>query len=190
MKLHKVVLSLTASLLISEAHAAGAPVGYIFQPDSQIRANEMNSNFQELADRADAIQTDLNVKHQELSSRIDALELASSSAAEKLYIFTVNSYDGAIGRVTMNDGCRSVDASASFCSLQRIKNAIDTRGIEFQAGFSGGWLDEFPTPTGNLSTACDGWTSRLNIRSGVSLSATGYNSRPTCNTALPVVCCR
>ena len=172
MKLHKLVLSLTASLFIVDAYAAGAPVGYVFQPDSPIRANEMNANFQELADR------------------IDAVELSPPSAAGKLYIFATNSAVGGHGRTSMNGWCRSVDASASFCSKQRIQNAIDTIGFEFEAGFSGGWLDEFPSPSSGISTSCQGWSSNNAADSGAVLTATGTDSVGICSAVRPVVCCR
>lgn len=165
-----------AALAISTTSFAQDAGLNVFEPDTPIVASEINANFQILADR-----------------------IAASSSPiyqnNKLYVFNTGTpvYGHTLGRKAMMETCAGLDSEATFCSVERIEQAIAGDGVDFAADFSGGWLDSVGYES------CDAYTYSVGVGAWITEKARIYKTTDTslnslggkdCWDQLTIVCCK
>ena len=127
-----------AFLISSPLFASGDPVDYQFSPATPIRADEINSNFQELADRIQLIDT--SDTSTSTSTTNNTTNYCYDCALSLKLTDPINPF---VSRAEINSMCRIIDPKLRFCNESSIEQALmyGSYHLITESGFTGGWVD-------------------------------------------------
>lgn len=116
----------------ASSYGAGPPVGYIFEPDTPIRAQEVNSNFQELADRIALLEASLASAqtHEPVSFHYDGPGNAYNfTNVARRFVITDIIYQGGYALLSSTTRGYLVDAPISYGAggVSTVRSSRDVR---------------------------------------------------------------
>lgn len=186
-----------ASLIICvNSYAAGDAVTHSFSAGGSIVATEMNANFQDLANRNDATQTQVTQNATAISN------LQSNEVAVLQYLGnTPTTLDGGQGIRGMNELCQVSFSGSRMCTTEEYANTITYPAAELGVawirpvivGLDGTvGMDAISGHAGyDGELTCSGWESSSSTKMGMSVSANGAMEPNDCDSAsaVKVSCC-
>ena len=185
-----------ASLIICvNSYAAGDAVTHSFSAGGSIVATEMNANFQDLANRNDATQTQVTQNATAISN------LQSNEVAVLQYLGnTSTTLDGGQGIRTMNELCQASFSGSRMCTTEEYANTITFPTAELDEAWTRPVLvgldtstsmDSISEQSSSYGLACSGWSSTHPSTKGMVVSGSGKMTTNSCAVSSPVKvsCC-
>ncbi len=183
-----------ASLIICvNSYAAGDAVTHSFSAGGSIVATEMNANFQDLANRNDATQTQVTQNATAISN------LQSNEVAVLQYLGnTPTTLDGGQGIRAMNELCQASFSGSRMCTTEEYANTITFPAAELDDAWirpvivgldASSAMDTISGQSSSYGLACAGWSSLMPSAKGMVVSGSGEMTTNSCASPVKVSCC-
>ena len=182
------------SLCCGAALASDLTIPNTFSSGATTSASQMNANFT-------AVESAVDDNH----SRILVLEAMVNPVFQG---FSSTSFDGSAGTRSMKSACNSSFSGSKICTTKEFLNSTYNASASNLSG-SAWLLPELQAYGTNNSTVidtwtgisdttsyperemtCQGWVSSNSSYRGMTVTSIGSFGRTTCDTSLPVACCK